>query len=385
MKEIRALIRLFKLYVFILSLFIFYFDNLYPQNDWYEKESSHFKVIYRSGHAYLVDHILNSAENALKPLSEIFDYTPSEKIIINTFDIYDYGYATTTSVPRNYIRLEIEPFEPGYENIPYTDRFQWVISHELVHIAVNDKPTKFEKITRVFFSKTEPEQIEPLTVFFSLITSYKRYTPRWHQESIAVYLETWLNGGYGRLLGNFDEMYFRSLTADNKEFPSELNLESKLSNSNFLLETLFYLYGGRFASYLTIKYGPEKIIEWYKRGGFFLFSSFKTTFRDVYKTDLDDAWDDFGEYEKDFQLANINKIKSSELTNIKRVSKEALGWISEPYYDQSDNSLLFSYHQPHNLAGIKKLYLSTGSTKDIGTLPTPSLYQVSSTAYDQKT
>lgn len=383
MKEIRAVIRLLKLYIFILSLLFFCSVNLYSQNDWYEKESSHFKVIYRSGHAYLVDHILNSAENALQPLTEIFDYTPTEKIIINTFDIYDYGYATTTSVPRNYIRLEIEPFEPGYENIPYTDRFQWVISHELVHIAVNDKPTKFEKITRSLFSKVEPEQIQPLTVFYSLITSYKRYTPRWHQESIAVYLETWLNGGYGRLLGSFDEMYFRSLVADKKEFPSELNLESKLSNENFLLETLFYLYGGRFATYLTIKYGPEKIIEWYKMGGFFLSSNFMTTFEDVYKIYFNDAWNDFREYEKDFQLSNINKIKSSELTNINRISKEALGWISEPYYDQSDNTVLFSYHQPHNLAGIMKLYLSSGSTKDIGTLPTPSLFQVSSTAYDQ--
>jgi len=382
-KEIYAKLRLFKLYVFILSLFVFHFDYLYSQNDWYEKESSHFKVIYRSAHAYLVDHILNSAENALKPLTEIFDYTPTEKIIINTFDIYDYGFATTTTVPWNYIRLEIEPFEPGYENIPYTDRFQWVISHELVHIAVNDKPAKFEKITRALFSKVEPEQIEPLTVFYSLITSYKRYTPRWHQESIAVYLETWLNGGYGRLLGSFDEMYFRSLVSDNKEFPSVLNLESKLSSDNFLLEMLFYLYGSRFSSYLTIKYGPEKFTEWFKRGGFPFFSSFKTAFEDVYKKDLDDAWDDFIDFEKKFQRSNIDKIKSSELTQIHRISEKTLGWISEPYYDLSDNSVIFSYHQPHNLAGIKKIYLSNGSAEEIGTLPTPSLYQVSSTAYDK--
>jgi len=382
-RKIRALSRLQKFYILVFSLFIFFSDSIYAQNDWYEKESSNFKIIYRSGQAYLADHILNSAENALKPLKEIFDYTPTEKIVITVHDIYDYGFATTTSVPRNYIRLEIEPFEPGYENIPYTDRFQWVISHELVHVAVNDKPSKFEKVTRALFSKVEPEQIQPLTVFYSLLTSYKRYTPRWHQESIAVYLETWLNGGYGRILGNFDEMYFRSLVADNKRFPSDLYLDSKLSNISFLLENLFYLYGGRFASYLALKFESEKIIEWYKKSGFPFLTNFKTTFKDVFKISFNDAWDNFTEFETNFQQTNINKLKSSELTKINRILNEPVGWISHPYYDQADNSVIFSFHQPHNLAAIKKIFLTSGAEKEIGSLPTPSLYQVSSTAYDQ--
>jgi hypothetical protein len=367
----------------VFCFLVFFPVSKYAQSDWYEKESSNFKIIYRIGQAYLVNHILNSAENALIPLKEIFDYTPTEKIVITVHDIYDYGFATTTSVPRNHIRLEIEPFEPGYENIPYTERFQWVISHELVHIAVNDKPANFERITRALFSKAEPEQIQPLTVFFSLLTSYKRYTPRWHQESIAVYLETWLNGGYGRLLGNFDEMYFRCLVADNKEFPSDLYLDSKLSHTSFLLETLSYLYGGRFASYLALRFDPEKLFEWYKKSGFPFLTGFKSTFEDIFKISFDNAWKDFIKFEKNFQRENINKLKSSELSTITKILDEPVGWISQPYYDHTDNSIIFSHHQPHNLAAIKKVFLSTGTAKEIGTLQTPSLYQVSSTAYDQ--
>ncbi len=48
---------------------------------------------------------------------KIFNYKPSEKIIINTFDIYDFGFGSTTTVPHNYIRLEIEPLEHGYESV----------------------------------------------------------------------------------------------------------------------------------------------------------------------------------------------------------------------------------------------------------------------------
>ena len=97
------------------------------ESDWYEKESEHFKIIYRVSHAPLVNHILSSAENALKRLMSIFDYKPSEQIVINTYDVSDYGFGATTTIPQNYIRLEIEPLEPGYEAVPYNERIQWLL------------------------------------------------------------------------------------------------------------------------------------------------------------------------------------------------------------------------------------------------------------------
>jgi hypothetical protein len=85
---------------------------------------------------------------------------------------------------------------------------------------VNDLASGSEAFSRSIFSKVAPEQVQPLTVFYSLLTNYSRYTPRWHQEAIAVFMETWLSGGFGRTLGNFDEMYFRTLVIDGREFPS---------------------------------------------------------------------------------------------------------------------------------------------------------------------
>ena len=214
---------------FLLALVLIVFTSIpsYSQSDWLEQESEHFKIIYRESHAHLVPQLFNSAETALSTLTKLFKYIPSEKIIINTYDAYDYGYGAATSVPQNFIRLEIEPMEPGYESIPYSERFQWIISHELVHIVVNDHSSNVESFARSLFSKVVPEQTQPLTIIYSLLTNYNRYTPRWHQESMAVFLETWMNGGYGRTLGSFDEMYFRSLVLDNHEFPSEIELDTK--------------------------------------------------------------------------------------------------------------------------------------------------------------
>ncbi len=289
----------------------------------------------------------------------------------------------TTTVPENFIRLEIEPFEHGYENIPFNERFQWVLSHELVHVVVDDHASNVEEVTRSIFSKVSPEQVQPLSIFYSLLTNYSRYTPRWHQEGIAVFLETWLNGGYGRVLGNFDEMYFRSMVADSVRFPSYVELDAKTTLTNFLLGTLYYLYGERFCTYLSIKYGAHKLIDWFKEEPDDFYDGFINKFENIYGISLDDAWNNFISNEKKFEGQNIKRIESAGLTPVKQLQHKPIGWITEPYFIQQDSMMIFGYHTPNYLAGIQKLNLKNGKSKRIGTLPTPSLINLASTAYDK--
>ncbi len=354
-------------------------------SDWVEMESDNFIVIYHEAYASLAPYIVQCAENSLKLLITLFDYKPSEKIIINTYDISDYGFGTATTTPQNYIRVEIEPLEPGYENIPYNERLQWIISHELVHIVVNDQASEVEDISRKIFQKVTPEQVQPISVFYSLLTNISRYTPRWHQEGIAVFFETWMSGGFGRILGNFDEMYFRSMVLDNKKFPSVVELDAISTHDSFLIEVLFYLYGARFAAYLAIKYDAQKLIDWYKISSKDFYSSFKDKFEHVFKTDFDTAWDDFVKYERQFQKKNIEKLSASPITSVKRLIDHPIGSVSEPHYDPYTKSVFFGFHQPRHLASIQKFDLSSHQPEIIGTLPTPSQYEVASTAFDYGT
>ena len=266
-----------KLFSFFLIFFVS--SNVILSQDWYEAESQHFKVIYLASDSVIVSHLLASGENALSQLTHIFNIEPSEKIIINPYDVYDYGFGSTTTVPEDFVRIQIEPMEHGYENIPYNERFQWILSHELVHVLVDDGASSIEKTARKIFSKVAPEKTQPLSVPYSLVTSYERYTPRWHQEGIAVFMETWLSGGFGRTLGNFDEMYFRSMVYGNRNFPGYLSLDTKYYNNSFLLETLFYLYGARFSSYIAIKYGADRLINWYRTNGNDFYSGFKSNLK----------------------------------------------------------------------------------------------------------
>ncbi|NWF50382.1 MAG: hypothetical protein HXY49_07555 [Ignavibacteriaceae bacterium] len=360
--------------------------TIYPreESNWYEMESEHFRIIYREAHSSLVRHILSSAENSLKPLMILFNYTPSEKIVINTYDVSDYGFGATTTVPQNFLRLEIEPLEPGYEVVPYNERFQWLMSHELVHITVNDHSNDIEDFFRSIFSKVPPEQIQPVSVLFSLLTNYSRYTSRWHQEAPAVFIETWFSGGYGRTLGSFDEMYFRTMMIDSIDFPTHLELETILSHKSIFLENIFYLYGTRFITYLTLKYGKEKMLQWFKPDEGDFYSGFINKFENVFGEELENAWENFSKYEKDFQQSNINILNSVEFTPKRNISDESFGWVTQPYFDKDSKNILFGYHRTGELAKIVRFDLNTGNYIELTSMPSPSMIQVSSTAYDSK-
>ncbi len=351
--------------------------------DWYSKESENFKIIYRDSHSHLVNHILSSAENSLSQLKKIFNYQPDEKIFINTYDVSDYGFGATTTIPENYIRLEIEPLEPGYEMVPYSERFQWLISHELVHIVVNDMASDFEKSLRSVTGKVNPDKVQPLTAFYSLLTNHNRYTPRWYQEAIAVFIETWFSGGYGRILGNFDEMYFRSLVNDNQNFPGLSEIENVTSHTSILLENILYLYGTRFIAYLTYKFGTQKLYDWFSIKPNEFYPGLESKFEKVYNIEFNRAWEDFIESEKEFQKTNIALIKKYPLTKFQYLSDKSFGWVTHTTYDSKNNSLIFGFHRKGELAEIQSFNLNTKLSESITTLPTPSLLQVASVAYDE--
>ena len=351
--------------------------------DWFSKESEHFKIIYRDSHSHLVNHLLSSAENSLAQLQKIFNYQPDEKIIINTYDVSDYGFGATTTIPENYIRIEIEPLEPGYEMVPYSERFQWLISHELVHIIVNDMGSSFETSLRSVTGKVNPDKNQPLTAFYSLLTSHNRYTPRWYQEAIAVFIETWFSGGYGRILGNFDEMYFRSLVNDNQKFAGATEIENVTSHTSILLENILYLYGTRFIAHLTNKYGSQKLYDWFSLKPDEFYPGLESKFEKIYGLEFNTAWENFIADENEFQNSNISLIKKYPLTDYKKLSDKPFGWVTHTNYDSKNNSLLFGYHRKGELAEIQKFNLETKKSDYITTLPTPSLIQVAAVAYDE--
>ena len=164
---------------------------------------------------YILPHMGRCFANALTFYGDRWGYEPSEPVTLLLQDYDDYGYAGATSVPINYMILGISPYEYTYETSPTNERINWVIGHELVHIVGSDKPGGSDSFWRsAFLGKVSPTDDEPVSIAYTYLTNPRKYSPRWYHEGVAVFMETWMSGGFGRAQNGWDEMVFRTMVRD---------------------------------------------------------------------------------------------------------------------------------------------------------------------------
>jgi len=150
--------------------------------------------------------------------------------------------------------------------MPSNERMNWMMNHELVHIVAGDKAAGADIFFRsLFLGKVAPTAENPVSMFYSYLTTPRWYSPRWYHEGIAVFLETWMAGGLGRALGAYDEMVFRTMVRDSIYIYDLVGLESEGTTIDFQVGVNSYLYGTRFMSYLSDQYGPQKLLKWVSR------------------------------------------------------------------------------------------------------------------------
>src|SRR5688572_17100199 len=79
-------------------------------------------IYYDRAHEYLTYHLVRSFENSLAFHKKLFDYTPSEPVVVLMQDFGDYGHGGTSTVPWNYVSIGIEPFDYVYDTMPANER-----------------------------------------------------------------------------------------------------------------------------------------------------------------------------------------------------------------------------------------------------------------------
>ena len=341
-------------------------------------------VYYDKAHEYLTYHLARSFENSLAFHRKLFDYTPSEPVVILMQDFGDYGHGGTSTVPWNYISIGIEPFDYVYDTMPSNERMNWLMHHELVHVVATDKAAGSDILFRkIFHGKVAPIKENPLSMVYSYMTSPRWYSPRWYHEGIAVFLETWMAGGVGRVLGGYDEMAFRTMVLENDYFYDVVGLESEGTTIDFQVGQNSYLYGTRFVTYLAEEYGPEKVIKWFNRTADSK-RYFKSQFEHVFGTSLDKEWLRWIGFEHDWQRKNLERIRKYDVTKERPVTAETLGSISRTFYDREHNLLYAAINRPAHVAQIVSIDLATGAITPLAEVESPALYFVTSLAYDAK-
>ncbi len=344
-----------------------------------------FLVYYDPGAAYVLPHLARCFENSLAFHRKLFGFTPSERVIVLLEDFDDYGYAGATSIPHNFLRLGIEPYKYVFDTSPTNERFNWVMNHELTHIVASDKAAPADRFYRSLFSgKVAPIEEQPLSMLYSYMTNPRKYSPRWYHEGIAVFLETWMSGGLGRALGGYDEMVFRAMVRDSSYIYDVVGLESEGTTIDFQVGANSYLYGTRFVSYLANIFGPERVLAWFSRTD----SSrayYATQFEKVFGADLDDEWSRWIEWERRWQGKNLDSIRQYSTSAGRRLSRRALGSVSQAYYDSSAGEVYAAVNYPGQVAHIAAISLRDGTVRKICDVTHPALYYVSSLAFDRGT
>jgi len=346
-------------------------------------ETSDMRLVYTSPlQSYLVPQVARSFENSLQFHRRLFGYTPSGPINVLMHDLWHYGNAGATPIPENHIVIGIEPYAHDYESAPAPERMTSSLNHEMAHIVTGDKATASDRFyRRLFFGKVTPNPEVPLSMLYSYLTTPRWYAPRWYLEGIAVYLETWMNGGIGRAIGPYDEMVFRTLVRDSARIFDFVGLESEGTTIDFQTGANSYLYGTRFVSYLGFRYGNDSLLAWFNRteGSRRYFS---TQFRHIYGRSLEDEWARWIAWERDWQAANLAAIRRHPVTAVRPLTDHALGSVSRAYYDSTSRAIYVGIRYPGQVAHLAAIDVASGKITNIAEILGSSGYYVTALAYD---
>ena len=346
-------------------------------------ETDDMKLLYFDPIAtYLTPHVARCYHSSLAGLESILGFETDEQSTIFLKDFSDYGNAAALAVPRNTLLFDIAPMNFAFEKFPTSERICTLMNHEMVHVISIDQATKSDMRARSFFGgKVKAVAEHPETIFYSYLTTPRNASPYWYLEGIAVFMETWLAGGHGRGQSGYYEMVFRTMVKDDAHFYDPLGLESEGNKIDFQLGVNNYLYGSRFVSYLAFKYSPETLISWIRRQEGSK-AHYAADFEHVFGMPLNQAWQEWIDFEHEFQAKNIERVQRYPLTPYKDLTQRGLGSVSRSFYDPATRELYWGLRYPGVVGHIAATSVDDGTTRKLVDIKRPMLYNVTSLAFD---
>jgi len=340
-------------------------------------------IYFGNRYSYLLPHISKTYENAMSFHRNFWDYNDTTTyVMLNDFE--DAGHAGAIAMPFSQVQMGIEPYGFAFSIIPSNERFQWLFNHELTHVVMADKANNNDLFWRkVMFGKIRRNEEKPLSALWSYATTPRWYSPRWYQEGIACFMETWMSGGLGRTMGTYDEMYFRSIVNEQKHLYSLVGLETEGTSIDFQVGANSYLYGTRFVGYLASEYGIEKLKAFFMRTNDSK-SFYANQFKQVYKKSVKEAWQDWIEWENKFQKENIDQIKAYPLTSFNPITGKSLGNVSNYGYNPETGKLYAAINYPGAISQIAEIDKNSGKIRKLATLDSPVMYYSTDLAYDRQ-
>jgi hypothetical protein len=332
--------------------------------------------------AYLVPYTTQCSLNSLAALQKRFGYTPDGKVSVLLQDFSDRGNAAAGSTPRNRVFVQLAPPTLSFETHSPGEKLFTMSNHEFVHLATFDRASPEDlRFRRLFGGKIAPSDDHPETLLYSYLTNPRNTTPRWYYEGIAVFMETWLNGGFGRAQGGYDEMMFRAMVRDEAPFYDPLALVSVGTEVDFQVGANAYLYGTRFMSYLALEYGPEKLLDWVRRDAGTR-RYYADDFERVFRITLDQAWQNWIAWEHEFQLKNLAAVREHPISGHRDVTRTGLGALSRAVLSDDGRTLYAAVRYPGRVPHLVSISMDDGTVTELEEVKGAMQYRVASLALD---
>jgi len=354
--------------------------------------TEHFEIVYRPRFEWAVKDVAYEAEVSYKKLDSVFGTFPESKITLHIVDSADGPINQTLTAPQPFIRIWVAPPSDanGYGHLRLSNRFRLLIAHELVHLAMGSWHDQSGNI----FGQVRSTTNEPMTFPFALLTQSKRFAPLWFHEGAAVFLETWLTNGQGRIMGNLDEAYFRTMALHNADIPNWRTVDATKVDEAFNINGS-YFYGARFMAWLAKTNGSKKVVQWLREyQGASISSPFGSHYKRIFKNSLSADWQAFFTQEYRFQRKNIAKIVATEASNSSVHNSNTYGskvggvtgLVSKTYTDPLSGDVFFIEVPLHELPRLVRLNPVTGKTKIYarGNVGSPAFVNVAVTAFDHE-
>ncbi len=345
-------------------------------------ETKDLRLVYFDNLGFLVPHAVRTFTNSLDFQRRTFGWTPYERTTVLLKDYSDYGNAVAISAPNNLLIFDIAPLSRAFETFPASERMYSLMNHELVHVATGDVWSRQDDAwRRFFFGKVAARPQNPETLLYSYLTVPRFTAPRWYNEGSAVFMETWMGGGLGRAQGGYDEMVFRAMVRDDAPFYDPLGLVSRGVRTDFQVGVNAYLYGTRFFTWLAYTHSPEKVLAWLRRdeGSRRYYSD---NFQQVFGLPLEQAWQDWIAFERDFQRRNLQEVRKFPITPQRNLAARAVGSTSRAFYDEASGTLYGAFRYPGVVEHVGALDTRDGTIRRIADIKRAMLFRVASLAYD---
>jgi len=346
-------------------------------------ETKELKVVYYDpATAFQAPEGLRAFLAALDLDRQLFGYTPDGHLTVLLSDFDDSGNASAVTTPHNMVRMSIAPMNEPFASLSKGRTFPVTATHEAIHITFNDYANRTDHRFRQWFrGKVGVDAQHPESLLYYYLTSPRSTAPRWYQEGMATFAETWQMGGVGRAQGGYDEMVFRGMVDGKVPFYDPLGLVSKGTAVDFREGANAYLYGTRFTSYLALTYGPDKLLAWWKRDeGSHRY--YATQFQQVFGLPLPEAWQAWIQWEKEFQTKNLASIRQHPVTPYEDVTKQTLGAVSRHFVSADGTKVYAAVKYPGQVPQLAAISRATGAVEKLLELKGAGGLRVTDLAYD---